>query len=209
VIRYKLLKIRPQARGAWPSAAHWALTKRFRAATGSRTWDRIICAWRQASPHLAVRLPVNDCEVFSTNLWWSSYFTGGQFGFSHASALSSCGMGCNNSAIYGTITLLPSCLGMKLGFDMASSRKTDSVIITWLQTYCNVGAPCSLTTARPPRLEYSLASLTQMRLNSRVLFSAPPRNSDLSWILVNVGLLFRHLLDNFVLELHRWFSTRG
>lgn len=58
----------------------------FRATYGSKAWDRIIRAWPKMSPHLAVRPPVNDCEVLTTRLWWSSFYIGGQFGFSHASA---------------------------------------------------------------------------------------------------------------------------
>jgi hypothetical protein len=86
LLRYRLLKIRPHTQGGWPMASNWVLMQKFRATRGSRAWDRIIQAWRKMSPHLAVRPPVNDCEVLTIHLWWSSFYIGGLFGFSHASA---------------------------------------------------------------------------------------------------------------------------
>jgi hypothetical protein len=86
LLRYRLLKIRPHAWGGWAMASHWAFTPRFKATRGSRAWIHIVQAWRKLLPFLSVRPPANACEVLTTDLWWSSYHIGGQFGFSHATA---------------------------------------------------------------------------------------------------------------------------
>jgi hypothetical protein len=66
--------------------SHWFLIHRFKATRDSRAWDRIIKAWRRFIPHLSVQPLVNECEVLTTNLWWTSHFIGSQFGFSHEHA---------------------------------------------------------------------------------------------------------------------------
>ena len=55
-------------------------------ACGSHAWDRILQACRQLVKKIQFIFPCN--EVLTTNLWWTNYFFGSQFGCSPLQAAS-------------------------------------------------------------------------------------------------------------------------
>ena len=86
LLRYRMLLVRPQGRGNWPASPQWILLHKFRATRGSRAWDRIVHSWRRIVGKVVVSPPQNSDEVLSTNLWWSTFYIGGNFGFSQQRA---------------------------------------------------------------------------------------------------------------------------
>jgi len=59
----------------------WLMVRGHSVSRGSRVWNKITVAWRRFSKHIAFSPPMNDDEVFTTNLWWSTKKIGSNFHF--------------------------------------------------------------------------------------------------------------------------------
>ena len=81
-LRHRLAGVQPLRSGIWPSNLQFALLAQFSASRGSPIWTGFIKSYRRFSPQLGVLPPRNVDEVRNTQLWWTIYFIGSNFGFS-------------------------------------------------------------------------------------------------------------------------------
>ena len=94
LLGFKLRHSKPCNRGKWPTPCTWSLLSEHKKVPGSKLWQRITKAWKKMLPSLTLKPPTTRDSALNQSLWFSTSFSGSQFGFTpeRAAELASSGM---------------------------------------------------------------------------------------------------------------------